>query len=670
MSIKGTWVFNDTINSTCSPIKINGYFPKVPPDLGARDENGKVSFIRFGADYLFDDNDSITSNIGVMGIPWYLTDREYGADTHMDYSYHYNTTLGWFDEWRKTVTFTEDVDDEKFKTWLNTNARQIIQKKKFTRLYVGETAYSSNGKRFRKLQTDKPDLSGLYDANDKRIASWGELTDMYMDVTKDYSTFSYERELDHPTYIMNNEPSLADGTKMVISNVERIGRFAFSRSALTHIIIPNSVLEIGRYAFERCESLSNVNIPEFVTTIDEGTFYMCRALTSVVIPNSVTSIGFAAFFACRSLASIVIPDSVTSIGNSAFQACTSLTSVEISDSVTSIDINAFKYCTALENITFSGTVEQWNAITFGADWNTDVPATYVQCTDGEVWLSESSGLKFTSNGDGTCYVSGIGTCTDDYIAIPYTSPNGDIVTSIGNYAFRGCSSLTSIKIPDSVTRIDYGAFHNCTSLTSIKIPDSVTSIGGDAFEYCSSLAHIEIPDSVTSIGNYAFSDCDSLRYNEYGNAYYLGNDENPYVVLFKVKDTGITSFEILNDTKIIYFKAFRECESLTSINMPNSVTYIGGWAFFRCYRLTSVVISDSVTSIDWYAFCECKLLTSIAIPDSVTSICNSAFRDCESLESVTFNGTVDQWKAITLGDGWSYNIVADYVQCTDGTVTL
>ncbi|MBE6548387.1 MAG: leucine-rich repeat domain-containing protein, partial [Ruminococcaceae bacterium] len=119
----------------------------------------------------------------------------------------------------------------------------------------------------------------------------------------------------------------------------------------------------------------------------------------------------------------------------------------------------------------------------------------------------SEGLEFTSNGDGTCYVSGIGDCTDTDIVIPLTSPEGWTVTSIGDYAFRDCDSLASIEIPDSVTSIGDDAFSGCSSLTSVVIGDSVTSIGDYAFRNCSSLTNIVIPDSVTSIGSSAFDGC-------------------------------------------------------------------------------------------------------------------------------------------------------------------
>ena len=267
----------------------------------------------------------------------------------------------------------------------------------------------------------------------------------------------------------------------------------------------------------------------------------------------------------------------------------------------------------------------------------------------------SQGLEFTSNGDGTCYVSDIGECTDDTVIIPRVSPEGELVTSIGNAAFAGtsfvgveipnsvtsigggafdscnqlqgitfaensrlesigdrafyqCTALTSIEIPDSVTSIGSYAFYDCYALKNITIPDSVTSIGENAFYNCKKLTSIEIPDSVTSIGNFAFSFCSSL-----------------------------TSIEIPDSVMSIGNYAFYYCSSLTSIEIPNSVTSIGNYAFYYCSRLTSIEIPDSVTSIGWCAFQYCTSLTSITIPDSVTSIGNGAFEGCSNLQYNTYS---------------------------------
>ncbi|MDE0861248.1 MAG: leucine-rich repeat domain-containing protein, partial [Akkermansiaceae bacterium] len=189
----------------------------------------------------------------------------------------------------------------------------------------------------------------------------------------------------------------------------------------------------------------------------------------------------------------------------------------------------------------------------------------------------------TTNGEVT--ITDCNEAATGELVIPNTI-EGDPVTSIGNNAFRRCTSLTSITIPNSVTSIGGYAFYLCTSLTNITISDGVTNIGSSAFRDCTSLTSITIPDSVTSIG----------------------------------EDT------------------FRACTSLTSITIPDSAYHIGGNAFRDCTSLTSITIPDSVTSIGASAFVRCTSLTSITIPDSVTSIGFSAFYGCTSLTSIIFQG--------------------------------
>ena len=185
------------------------------------------------------------------------------------------------------------------------------------------------------------------------------------------------------------------------------------------------------------------------------------------------------------------------------------------------------------------------------------------------------------------------------------------VTSIGNYAFNGCSGLTSITIPNSVTSIGGSAFYGCSSLTSVTIPNSVTSIGGGVFYACSSLTTVTIPNSVTDIGGSAFAGC-----------------------------SGLTRVTIPNSVTSIGDYAFNGCSSLTSITIPNSVTSIGNSAFSGCSSLTSVTIPNSVTSIGNYAFSGCSSLTIISIPNSVTSISNGAFYDCSGLTSIEIPNSV------------------------------
>ena len=236
------------------------------------------------------------------------------------------------------------------------------------------------------------------------------------------------------------------------------------------IIIPETIVfnqvsygvtGIGNEAFSECESLTSIVIPNSVTSIGFAAFYKCFSLTTVVIPDSVTSIGKYAFRDCSSLTSIVIHDGVTRIGRSAFDGCSSLTSIVIPDSVTSIGHEAFRGCDSLKqkptheielkNIVYRLLMHNHHAMVIGY-----------------------SGCPKTIN-------------------IPSEINHEEViyrVTSIEEGAFRDCSSLTSIVIPDGVTSIGKRTFCGCKSLTSIVIPDGVTSIGEEAFAYCKSLTSI------------------------------------------------------------------------------------------------------------------------------------------------------------------------------------
>ena len=303
--------------------------------------------------------------------------------------------------------------------------------------------------------------------------------------------------------------SVKEGTRIICNHA------FFWCSSLSNIVVPNSVISIGDRAFSCCSSLSSIVIPDSVTDIGNDAFSHCSSLSNIVIPDSVTSIGDYAFSGCSSLSNIVIPDSVISIGNGVFSGCLLLEYISIPKSVICLNKNPF------------------------SDWK-----GVLECLSPN-FIYEDDVLF---NKDKSKIVSFRNQKIESYI-IP------DSVTSIGDYAFSGCSSLSNIVIPDSVTDIGKCAFSHCSSLSNIVIPDSVTSIGNDAFSDCSSLSSIVIPDSVTDIGNDAFS----------------------------------------------------HCSYLSNIVIPNSVISIGDRAFWDCSFLSNIVISDSVTNIGNGAFHGCSL---------------------------------------------------------------
>ena len=310
-----------------------------------------------------------------------------------------------------------------------------------------------------------------------------------------------------------------------------------------------------------CE-IEKIVIKTGVTGIGKYAFFKCDQLTKVTIPGSVTSIGYGAFESCTSLKSVTIPDGVTYIGASMFMECTSLKSVSIPASVTRIDATAFIGCDSLTDIYYSGSEEQWNSISIEGGTTAHPSATVHYNSDPQAKPDSSSesespteitpspaptpdpgGVSGTcgdnvywSFSNGTLTISGSGKMYDysdsDNTSFNTTAPWGNHsdyqikkviiaqgVSSIGDHAFYGCTSLTSVTIPNSVTSIGSQAFFHCYNLTSITIPDSVTSIGWGAFYYCTSLTSVAIPDSVTSIGEDAFYDCNSLT-----DVYYSGSE--------------------------------------------------------------------------------------------------------------------------------------------------
>ncbi|MCR5122461.1 MAG: leucine-rich repeat protein [Ruminococcus sp.] len=222
------------------------------------------------------------------------------------------------------------------------------------------------------------------------------------------------------------------------------------------VVIPDGVTEISYRAFLECEALTSVTIPEGVTDIMPLAFYECTGLKSVIFPEGLVSVGSNAFCGCESLTSVSLPESLKSIGTCAFEDCKALEEVYIPKGVTSIGGSAFDHTPCLEAQRKISSYVVINNILIDAE-----------TVEGEAVVPEG-------------------------------------VTTIGEYAFFGNGSVTSVTIPEGVTSIEDAAFESCGKLESVKLPNSLKSIGEDAFYSDTLLKEVTIPRRVTSIGRLAF----------------------------------------------------------------------------------------------------------------------------------------------------------------------
>jgi len=476
-----------------------------------------------------------------------------------------------------------------------------------------------------------------------------------LNITGTGDMFNYTSSSRAPWYLYSSYIKMVN----IGDSVTYIGDFAFSDcSEMRSVTIGVSVTSIGNDAFGNCYYLTSVEIKDIASwcgikfgslssnplTYMGDLVFEGQTVYDLVIPDGVTSIGDVAFGTCSSLRSVKIPGSVTSIGESAFAVCLNLTSVTIGNGVTSIGGNAFGNCSSLTSVTIPDSVTSIGVNPF------DNTALY---NDDSNWEN------------GILYIGKHLIEANTSISGSYTIKEGTL--TIADSAFRSCSGLTNVMIPNSVINIGDSAFADCTNLTITCYKDSYVDTYAQKYlipvEYITDyVAEGTCGDNLT----WTLDDNGTLTISGTGDMYDYDYDTSPFYeykneilsIIVKPGVTSIGDFAFCNLYQLTY-------ES--DVILPEGLISIGEGAFDSCYAMAWPIMPQSLQYIGYGAFRNCNCMDSVVIPGGVKVVAMDTFNQVYSLKSVEFSEGVERIEDYAFVDCYNltYVTIADSVTYID-----
>lgn len=422
------------------------------------------------------------------------------------------------------------------------------------------------------------------------------------------------------------------------SNCEEIGNRAFCFTAITEIVLTDTVASIGEDAFMSCAKLTSLTLPAALNSFESSVVNNCQALQNLNVSaqnkqfQSIDGVLFSKdgktlvyYLPTRTDTSYSVPEGTETFADVAFNGNGYLQSVTLPASLKLVGRNAFQSCRSLTSVTFTkgGTealVIGYQAFSYTGVSTIEIPARIVAIDDSAFAYSSLASLTFEDNSK---------------------------LSAIGNRAFTG-TKLSAVVLPTSLREIGDSAYANCYSLITVTLPEGLISVGREAFKESSSLVTVNLPSTLQTLGIFAFEDCYGLK-----NVNFARNSviQVLYVGTFQ-GCTGLESIELPASLTEIpnrgtelfgtskYYGLFSECSSLKRVTFEegSKLTKIGNYAFSET-ALESFTFPSSVASVGEFAFQNTKL-TTLTIPATVTSLGTQAFYGCEELVSVTLGSGI------------------------------
>lgn len=458
-------------------------------------------------------------------------------------------------------------------------------------------------------------------------------------------------------------------TLEIRGSVDSIGAYAFNQcNNLTTLKLLCSVNSIGTYAFNECSNLTSITISNSIGTINEHAFYYCTKYKNVYIsdlaqwcnitfkdivanplyhaggdlylwdavneeyskvenleiPSNVVNVKNYTFYNCKSLKALTISEGITSVGKYAFSQCSGLTQAIIPSTMATMYEYAFQSCGQLKKV-YIANLANWCKITF----TTTADANPLN-SGADLYVWDSIGgdyLKLVSLNIPTSGVSSIKNYAfyNCKSITELTIASG--VSSIGNYAFYGCSYLVPVSIAGIVSSIGQYAFAGCSRINTLNITSTLNTIDTCAFLNCSSLSSLSLPTNVSIVNADAFSGCNNL------GSVYITDLTQWCKIAFGNASSNPLRFGAdlyLNNSKI------------TSLYIPSSgISQIKDYAFYG-YNIQNVTIPSNISSISTTAFAECSNLTEVYAQSFTTATMISRLRSSliPYAEVICSNGTI------------------------------